>query len=201
MRMGRRLALEHPAQADLVIPVPDSAIPAAIGYAEQSGLPYREGLIKNRYVGRTFIQPLQRSRDQAVRLKYNPLPEVLRDKRVVVVDDSIVRGTTTGPIVAMLRHAGAREVHLRIHSPPMQYPCYMGVDTGRRAELIAATHTVDEIRRLIDADSLGYLSEEGLLAAVGGGAGAEERHCTACFNGRYPVDVPLDVDKFALERG
>jgi amidophosphoribosyltransferase len=201
MQMGRRLAIEHPAEADLVIPVPDSAIPAAIGYAEQIGLPYREGLIKNRYVGRTFIQPHQQSRDEAVQMKFNPLPEVLSDKRVVVVDDSIVRGTTTAPIVAMLRRAGAREVHVRIHSPQMRYPCYFGVDTGRRRELIAATHTLEEIRQRIGADSLGYLSEEGLQAAVAREADGERRHCTACFDGRYPVDVPLDVDKFALERG
>jgi len=198
LRMGQRLAVEHPAEADVVIPVPDSAIPAAIGYAEAAGLPYREGLIKSRYIGRTFIQPAQSNRDESVRMKFNPLPEVLRDKRVVVVDDSIVRGTTTGPIVAMLRRAGAREVHVRIHSPQMKYPCYMGVDTGRRSELVAATHTLDEIRRGIGADSLGYLSQAGLEAAVGRGEG---RHCTACFDGRYPTDVPLDVDKFALERG
>ncbi len=201
MQMGRQLAIEHPAEADLVIPVPDSAIPAAIGFAEQSGLPYREGLIKNRYVGRTFIQPQQRSRDEAVQMKFNPLPEVLASKRVVVVDDSIVRGTTTAPIVAMLRRAGAREVHVRIHSPQMRFPCYFGVDTGRRAELVAATHTLDEIRVRIGADSLGYLSEEGLQAAVAREQDGERRHCTACFDGRYPVDVPLDVDKFALERG
>ena len=198
LRMGQRLAVEHPAEADVVIPVPDSAIPAAIGYAEAAGLPYREGLIKSRYIGRTFIQPAQSNRDESVRMKFNPLPEVLRNKRVVVVDDSIVRGTTTGPIVAMLRRAGAREVHVRIHSPQMKYPCYMGVDTGRRSELVAATHTLDEIRRGIGADSLGYLSQAGLEAAVGRGEG---RHCTACFDGRYPTDVPLDVDKFALERG
>ncbi|HEX6140517.1 MAG TPA: amidophosphoribosyltransferase [Candidatus Limnocylindria bacterium] len=201
MAMGRQLAIEHPAEADLVIPVPDSAIPAAIGFAEQSGLPYREGLIKNRYVGRTFIQPLQRSRETAVQMKYNPLPEVLAGKRVVMVDDSIVRGTTTAPTVEMLRRAGAREVHVRIHSPQMRFPCYMGVDTGRRAELIAATHGLEEIRSHIGADSLGYLSEEGLRAAVGREEDGVERHCTACFNGRYPIDVPLDVDKFALERG
>ncbi len=201
LRMGRRLAIEQPADADVVIPVPDSAIPAAIGYAEESGLPFREGLIKNRYVGRTFIQPHQPSREAAVRLKFNPLPEVLAGKRVVVVDDSIVRGTTTGPIVGMLRRAGAREVHVRIHSPQMRFPCYMGVDTGRRGELIAATHDLDEIRQLIGADSLGYLSEAGLLEAVGSGTDERRGHCTACFNGRYPVDVPLDVDKLVLERG
>jgi amidophosphoribosyltransferase len=198
LRMGRVLAREAPAEADLVIAVPDSAIPAAIGYAEEIGLPYREGLIKNRYVGRTFIQPAQQTRDEAVRMKYNPLPEVLRDKRVVMVDDSIVRGTTTAPTVAMLRRAGAREVHVRIHSPQMAYPCYMGVDTGRRSELIAASHDLDGIRRAIGADTLGYLSREGLLAAVGGEPGG---FCTACFDGRYPTDVPLELDKYALERG
>ncbi|HET7685956.1 MAG TPA: amidophosphoribosyltransferase [Candidatus Limnocylindria bacterium] len=198
LEMGRRLAREHPAEADLVIPVPDSAIPAAIGYAEEAGLPFREGLIKSRYVGRTFIQPAQGGRETAVRMKFNPLPEVLRGKRVVVVDDSIVRGTTTGPIVAMLRRAGAAEVHVRIHSPQMRHPCYMGVDTGNRNELIAASHDLDGIRRAIGADSLGYLSEEGLLEAVGG---RPDTRCTACFNGRYPLDVPMDVDKFVLERG
>jgi len=196
LEMGRVLAREQPADADLVIAVPDSAIPAAIGYAEEAGLPYREGLIKSRYVGRTFIQPAQTSREEAVRLKFNPLPELLRGKRVVVVDDSIVRGTTTAPIVALLRRAGAAEVHVRIHSPEMRHPCYMGVDTGRRDELIAATHTTEEIRRAIGADSLGYLSKAGLLAAVGGREGS---HCTACFDGNYPTDVPLELDKLALE--
>jgi len=197
LEMGRRLAREHPADVDLVIAVPDSAIPAAIGYAEEAGLPYREGLIKSRYVGRTFIQPAQRSRDQAVRMKYNPLPELLAGKRVVVVDDSIVRGTTTGPIVEMLRRAGAAEVHVRIHSPQMRHPCYMGVDTGRREELIAANHSLEGIRAAIGADSLGYLSREGMLEAVGG---RTDLRCTACFDGIYPTDVPLELDKLAMER-
>ena len=197
LEMGRRLAREHPADADLVIAVPDSAIPAAIGYAEEAGLPYREGLIKSRYIGRTFIQPAQSSRDEAVRMKFNPLPELLAGKRVVVVDDSIVRGTTTAPIVAMLRRAGALEVHVRIHSPQMRYPCYMGVDTGRREELIAANHALEGIRAAIGADSLGYLSKAELLEAVGG---RTERRCTACFDGAYPTDVPLELDKMALER-
>jgi amidophosphoribosyltransferase len=197
LEMGRVLAREQPAEADLVIAVPDSAIPAAIGYAEEAGLPYREGLIKSRYVGRTFIQPAQSGREESVRLKFNPLPELLRGKRVVVVDDSIVRGTTTGPIVAMLRRAGAAEIHLRIHSPEMRHPCYMGVDTGRKEELIAATHTTDEIRRAVGADSLGYLSRDGMLDAVGG---RREARCTACFDGRYPTDVPLELDKLAMER-
>jgi amidophosphoribosyltransferase len=198
LRMGRQLAKEQPADADVVIAVPDSAIPAAIGYAEEAGLPYREGLIKSRYVGRTFIQPAQRVRDLGVKLKFNPLPELLAGRRVVVVDDSIVRGTTTGPIVALLRRAGAREVHVRIHSPEMRHPCYMGVDTGRRDELIAAQLSTDGIRRAIGADTLGFLSEDGLLAAVGGDGGG---HCTACFTGRYPTRVPLEADKLALERG
>ncbi len=197
LEMGRVLAREQPADADLVIAVPDSAVPAAIGYAEEAGLPYREGLIKSRYVGRTFIQPAQAGREEAVRLKFNPLPELLSGKRVVVVDDSIVRGTTTAPLVAMLRRAGAAEVHVRIHSPEMRYPCYMGVDTGRRSELIAATHSTDEIRRAIGADSLGFLSKAGLLEAVGGRSGS---HCTACFDGAYPIDIPLELDKLALER-
>jgi amidophosphoribosyltransferase len=197
IEMGRALAREHPADADLVIAVPDSAIPAAIGYAEEAGLPYREGLIKSRYVGRTFIQPAQAGREEAVRLKFNPLPELLRDKRVVVVDDSIVRGTTTGPIVALLRRAGAAEVHVRIHSPEMRHPCYMGVDTGRKGELIASTHATDEIRQVIGADSLGFLSRQGLLTAVGGRTDAR---CTACFDGVYPTDVPLELDKLAMER-
>ena len=196
LEMGRRLAAEHPAEADLVIAVPDSAIPAAIGYAEASGLPYREGLIKSRYVGRTFIQPAQRSRDEAVRLKFNPLPELLARKRVVVVDDSIVRGTTTAPIVAMIRRAGAAEVHVRIHSPQMRHPCYMGVDTGRREELIAASNGTEAIRRAIGADSLGYLSQNAMLEAIGGRTDAR---CTACFDGAYPTRVPLEVDKMAME--
>jgi amidophosphoribosyltransferase len=196
LAMGRALAREQPADADVVIAVPDSAIPAAIGYAEEIGLPYREGLIKSRYVGRTFIQPAQAGREEAVRLKFNPLPELLSGKRVVVVDDSIVRGTTTGPIVALLRRAGAAEVHVRIHSPEMRHPCYMGVDTGRRDELIAATHTTDEIRRAIGADSLGFLSKDGLLGAVG----RTDARCTACFDGAYPTDVPMELDKLAMER-
>jgi amidophosphoribosyltransferase len=196
LEMGRRLAAEHPADADLVIAVPDSAIPAAIGYAEATGLPYREGLIKSRYVGRTFIQPAQRSREEAVRLKFNPLPELLARKRVVVVDDSIVRGTTTAPIVALVRRAGASEVHVRIHSPQMRHPCYMGVDTGRREELIAATSDTEAIRRAIGADSLGYLSKEAMLEAIGG---RTESRCTACFDGVYPTLVPLEIGKMAME--
>lgn len=194
--MGRHLAREYPVDADLVIPVPDSAIPAATGYAQESGIPFGEGLIKNRYIGRTFIQPDQRLRQVGVRLKFNPLPPVLAGKRVVVVDDSIVRGTTTPPVVSLLRRAGAREVHMRICAPPMRFPCYLGVDTARKSELIAANMSVEEIRRHIGADSLGYLSLEGLLASVGQQQG---HFCRACFTGSYPVPIQLEMDKLVLE--
>jgi amidophosphoribosyltransferase len=194
--MGAELAREHPVEADLVTGVPDSAIPAAIGYARASGIPFRETLIKNRYVGRTFIQPDQRMRSLGVQLKFNPLPEVMRGKRVVVVDDSIVRGTTTPRVVRLLREAGAREVHLRICAPPIRWPCYYGVDMATREELIAARKTVAEIAAWTGADSLGYLSVEGLLRAVGlPGA----RFCLACFTGNYPLPIPEALGKFVLE--
>ena len=195
-RMGAALAREYPVEADLVMPVPDSATPAAVGYARESGLPYREGLIKNRYIGRTFIQPDQRLRDSGVGLKFNPLPDVLAGKRVVVVDDSIVRGTTTPKTVAMLRRAGAKEVHMRITSPPMVNPCYLGIDTARREELIAAHMDVEGIRRHIDADSLGYLNLDSLIGAIGA---PRESFCHACFTGEYPMPVQLGFDKLALE--
>ncbi|MGI8589237.1 MAG: amidophosphoribosyltransferase [Chloroflexia bacterium] len=200
--LGRRLAIEQPADADIVIGVPDSAIPAAIGFAQQSGLPYTEGLVKNRYIGRTFIQPDQKLRARGVELKFNPLPEVLEGKRVVVVDDSIVRGTTTKPIVDLLRKAGAREVHVRIHSPAMMHPCYLGVDLARREELIAHRMSVPEICAHIGADSLGYLSLEGLFAAVGINGGSGDTLCQGCFTGNYPMPVQLELPlnaKFALE--
>jgi amidophosphoribosyltransferase len=196
MEMGAELSREHPVAADLVIGVPDSATAAAIGYARASGIPYGEALIKNRYVGRTFIQPDQRLRERGVQLKFNPLPEVLEGKRVVVVDDSIVRGTTTPRVVAMLRRAGAAEVHMRITSPPIQHPCFYGVDMASRSELIAAHQSVEEIRQHIDADTLGYLSVEGTIAATRQGPGGL---CTACFTGEYPGPVPLQFDKFVLE--
>lgn len=197
--MGRELAKEHPADADIVIGVPDSAIPAAIGYALESGIPYTEGLIKNRYIGRTFIQPHQHLRERGIGLKFNPLPEVLSGARVVVVDDSIVRGTTTRPIVELLRRAGAVEVHVRIHSPAMAHPCYLGVDTARREELIAHRLTVEKIAEHIGADSLGYLSLPGLFRAVGLGG---DKLCSGCFTGNYPVPMQLEftVDgKLSLE--
>jgi amidophosphoribosyltransferase len=197
MNLGRELAKEHPApSADVVIGVPDSATAAAIGYSQASGIPFVEGLVKNRYVGRTFIKPDQRLREVGVHLKFNPLQEVLQDKRVVLVDDSIVRGTTTPRVIQMLRKAGAREVHMRVTFPPITHPCFYGVDMGTRWELIAAQNTVDEIRDQIGADSLGYLSKEGLESAV---ATPRHRLCTACFTGEYPTPVPLQMDKLALE--
>ena len=186
--MGRRLAREHPVAADVVIGVPDSATAAAAGYAEEAGLPFREGLIKNRYIGRTFIQPHQSQREGAVALKFNALPSVLAGKRTVVVDDSIVRGTTTPPIVNLIRRAGAREVHLRITAPPMTDPCYLGIDVARKSELIAARLSVPEIAEAVGADSLGYLSLPGLERAVGMEGGL----CSGCFTGRYPVRITAD---------
>jgi amidophosphoribosyltransferase len=198
-RMGAVLAEEHPVDADIVVGLPDSATPAAIGYAKQSGIPYSEALIKNRYIGRTFIQPDQRLREVGVSLKFNALPEVLEGKRVVLIDDTIVRGTTSRPIVNLLRHAGAKEVHMRVHAPPMMWPCYLGVDLARREELIAARMTVEEIGQHIGADSIGYLSLEGLLKAIDSPAGG---FCTGCLTGHYPVPVQLemDMDKLVLER-
>ena len=195
-RMGETLAEEHPAAADVVIPVPDSAIPAAVGYARRSGIPFREGLIKNRYIGRTFIQPPPELRKQGVALKYNALRDVLQDKRVVVVDDSIVRGSTSAPIVDLLRGHGAREVHMRICSPPIRHQCFFGVDMARRDELIASQLDVEAIRRHVGADSLGYLSLQGMVRATGGTTG---ELCTACFTGDYLVPVQLELAKEALE--
>jgi amidophosphoribosyltransferase len=184
--MGRELAKEHPVDADVVMAVPDSAVPGAIGYAAESDLPYVEGLIKNRYIGRTFISPDQKMRSRGVHLKFNPVVENLKDQRVIVVDDSIVRGTTTPRIVELLREAGAAEVHLRITSPPIKHPCYLGVDMATYDELIAANYTVDEIRQRTGADSLGYLSLDGLVAAVGR---KREEMCLGCLTGEYP-NVP-----------
>jgi amidophosphoribosyltransferase len=196
-RMGEELAREHPVAADFVMPVPDSATPAAIGFARAAGIPYREGLVKNRYIGRTFIQPNQDQREAGVGLKFNPLPEVLRGQRIVLVDDSIVRGTTTPRIVAMLRRAGAAEVHLRICAPPVRHACHLGVDTAPEETLIASRHSVAEIRALVGADSLGYLSLDGLVRAIGLPA---DGLCNACFHGRYPMPIDASVDKLALEK-
>ncbi|GAB4257267.1 MULTISPECIES: amidophosphoribosyltransferase [Deferrisoma] len=184
LALGRELAREHPVEADVVIPVPDSGIVAALGYSEASGIPFGLGLIRNHYVGRTFIEPEQSIRHFGVKLKLNAVRAVLRGKRVVVVDDSIVRGTTSQKIVKMIREAGAREVHMRISSPPTCYPCYFGIDTPTRTELIAANHGVDEINRFLTSDSLGYLSHEGLARATNG---VRYSFCDACFTGAYPV--------------
>ncbi|MEO9223699.1 MAG: amidophosphoribosyltransferase [Acidimicrobiales bacterium] len=198
VRMGEELAAQAPVEADMVMGVPESGLPAAEGFARASGIPYGQGLVKNRYIGRTFIAPSQRMRALGVRMKLNPLRENIAGKRLVVVDDSIVRGTTQHQLVAMLREAGATEVHLRITSPPVRWSCFYGIDTGTRSELLAANLTVDEITRYLGVDSLAYISLEGLTAATGAaGAG----FCTACFTGTYPVDVPVELTKGVLESG
>lgn len=190
VEIGRTLAAESPVDADLVIPTPESGIPAAIGFAEASGIPYGLGLVKNAYVGRTFIQPSQTIRQLGIRLKLNPIREVIEGKRLVVVDDSIVRGNTQRALVKMLREAGAAEVHVRISSPPVEWPCFYGIDFATRAELIAPGLRVDEICRSIGADSLGYVSLEGLVASVGL---SKKRLCRACFDGIYPVPIPTSA--------
>ena len=194
--MGEVLAEEHPVEADLVMGVPDSATAAAIGYSRCSGIPLCEGLLKNRYVGRTFIEPDQRIRDLGVQLKFNPLPQMLDGQRLVVVDDSIVRGTTTPKVVKLLKRAGAKEVHMRICAPPIRYPCFFGVDMASRWELIAAQKTIPEVRDFIGADSLGYLSIDGLIKAIGL---PKDMFCLACFTGDYPIPVQIEMDKLALE--
>ena len=194
--MGRLLAAEHPADADMVIAVPTTGHSAAQGFSEVSGMPYGDGLYKNNYVGRTFIQPSQSLRDLGVKLKLNPLPDSIRGKRLVVVDDSIVRGTTTKQIVQALREAGATEVHIRITCPPIQWPCFYGIDMPTRQELIAADLTVEQIRSYVGADSLGYLSLDGMVQAAGGD---KTSFCRACFDGDYPIPVPEGAGKFVLE--
>jgi amidophosphoribosyltransferase len=197
-RMGVALAAESPVEADIVMPVPDTGAPAAAGFAEGSGLPYREGMVRNRYSGRTFIQPSQAMRQRGVTVKLSPLREVVAGKRLIVVDDSIVRGTTTRQIVALLRKAGATAVHLRVSSPPIHHPCFYGIDTQIETELIASTHSVEEIREFVGADSLSFLSIGGVLQALDL---PYDRFCFACFDGRYPVPVPYDTTrhKFVLE--
>ena len=194
--MGAGLAEEHPVEADMVIGVPDSATAAGFGYAARSGIPPGEGLIKNRYMGRTFIEPDQRIRDLGVKLKFNPMRSVLEGKRVVLVDDSIVRGTTTPKVIKLLRKGGAREVHMRVCAPPIRYPCFFGVDMATRWELIAAQKTIPQIRDFIGADSLGYLSLDGLIKAIDL---PRVFFCLACFTGEYPMPVQLEMDKLALE--
>lgn len=195
-KMGAELAREHPVDADLVIGIPDSSTAAAVGYALESGIPFSEGLIKNRYVGRTFIEPEQKLRDLGVRQKFNSLGDVIRGKRIVVVDDSIVRGTTTPHVVGLLRRGGATEVHMRVCAPPIRHPCFMGVDMASRRELLAANIGIPQIRDFIGADTLGYLSVRGLMKVVRGEKGG---FCDACFTGNYPVPVQLEMDKLVLE--
>jgi len=195
-RLGRQLALEHPVPADVVLSVPDSSNSIALGYSEASGIPFELGLIRNHYVGRTFIQPDQTGRDFGVRVKFNPVTEVLAGKRVVIVDDSIVRGTTSRKLVRLLRRAGAKEVHFRVGSPPVTHPCFYGIDTPSRRELIGALKTVEEIRQYLGVESLGYLSLEGMLTAEQ----EPRRFCRACFTGNYPVPVDPNAGKLALER-
>jgi len=184
-KMGRAMAKENPVPADLVVPIPDSGVAAAIGYSHESGIPLAFGLIRNHYVGRTFIEPQSSIRHFGVKVKLNPVRELLAGKRVVLIDDSIVRGTTSRKIVKMVKAAGAKEVHMRISCPPTISPCYYGVDTPNKADLIASSHTVEEIRKYIEADSLAYLSMEGLLEAV---SAKPNEFCTACYSGKYPLD-------------
>lgn len=195
LRLGKCLAQESPTDADLVIAVPDSGVPAAIGYSQASGIPYAEGLIKNRYVGRTFIQPTQAMREAGIRMKLNPLKDVLAGQRVVIVDDSIVRGTTSRKIVKALRDAGASQVHMRISSPPVTHPCFYGIDTDSQEQLIAATKSVEEIAAQIEVDSLNFLSWEGMLQVT---QEDPNSFCTACFNGDYPIPVPEPVKRSKL---
>ena len=197
--MGQQLASEAPAGAELVMPVPDSGVPAAQGYAEASGIPYGEGFVKNRYVFRTFIQPTQSMRQQGIRMKLNPLREMIAGKRLVVIDDSIVRGNTTRQIVSMLREAGAREVHMRISSPPIKWPCFFGIDFPDRDELLASRLDVDGVRDHIGADTLAHLSLEGMLGAT---QIPPDEFCTACFSSHYPVPIPTNElrSKHVLEQ-
>jgi amidophosphoribosyltransferase len=195
-RIGHRLAAEHPVPADVVIAVPDSSNSIALGYSEATGIPFELGLIRNHYVGRTFIQPGQAGRDSSVRVKFNPVREVLAGRRVVLVDDSIVRGTTSRKLVRMLKRNGAAEVHFRVGSPPVTHPCFYGIDTPSRRELIGALKTGEEIREYLEADSLGYLSLEGLLACEREGGA----FCHACFTGAYPVPVDPAAGKLAIEQ-
>lgn len=195
LRLGEQLAKESYTEADIVMGVPDSGIPAAIGYSRQSGITYQEGLIKNRYVGRTFIQPTQHMREHGIKMKLNPLKDVLEGKRVIIIDDSIVRGTTSRKIVRALRDAGAKEVHMKISSPPVTHPCFYGIDTDSQDHLIAATKTVDDIAQQIEVDTLNYLSQEGMLRAT---MREVDNFCTACFNGNYPIEIPENIKRSKL---
>lgn len=196
-KLGHCLAKEHPVEADLVVPVPDSGTPAALGLSHQSGIPLEMGIIRNHYIGRTFIQPLQHVRDFNVRIKLNPIRELLKGKRVIVVDDSIVRGTTSKARIKKLFLAGAKEIHMRISCPPIKYPCFYGIDFPTRKELIASAHSIEEIRKFLGVTTLGYLSLEGLLSCVS----FSKNYCTACFSGDYPIPFGGEANKFATEKG
>jgi amidophosphoribosyltransferase len=196
-RMGRQLALESPVEADIVIPIPDSGRSAALGFSKQSGIPFEEGIVPNRYVGRSFIQPSQHMRDLAVQMKLIVIPEIVKGKRVVVVEDSIVRGTTTRGKMLALRRAGAKEIHMRVSCPPIRHPCFFGIDFPTPTELIANGRTVDQIREFIEVDSLVYLSLDGMLKCMGKTA---DHYCTACWSGNYPIPVDMQISKFGLER-
>jgi len=199
-QLGVELAREAPSEADVVIPVPDSSIPAAIGYSAESGIHFNDGLIKNRYIGRTFIEPTQDIRERGVALKFNALRENLEGRRVVMIDDSLVRGTTAGPLVKLVRDAGAAEVHLKITCPPITHACHFGVDMGHDGDLIAATLSVEEMRQHIGADSLAFLSLDGMMRAISGrDAGQDDGYCNACFTGRYPLPVGDAQSKLSFE--
>ena len=197
LRAGKFLAQTHPVEADVVIGVPDSGLDAALGYAQESGIPYGIGFIKNKYIGRTFISPGQANREDKVKIKLNTISETVKGKRVVMVDDSIVRGTTCGPIIQLLREAGAKEVHMRVSAPPFTDPCYYGVDIDSKDRLIANHHTIDEIRQIIGADSLGYLTLEDVVRLTADDD--TDRFCTACFSGKYPTQVPTNMRKNRFE--
>jgi amidophosphoribosyltransferase len=197
VRLGKQIAVEMPTEADVVIPVPDSSIPAALGYSRESGISYDIGLLKNRYIGRTFIQPSQEMRVQDVNLKFNPIPSVIKGKRVIVIDDSIVRGTTSKHLVDIIRKAGAKEIHFRLTCPPITNNCYMGVDMSSPSELIAHNKNVEEIREFLQADSLHFLSLDGMMGAIG----AEDGYCNACFTGKYPFSITDQCGKMSLEGG
>lgn len=196
-RLGRRLANEHPADADIVIAVPDSGNSAALGYSLESGIPFEFGVMRNHYVGRTFIQPTQRTREFQARLKFNPVSAALKGKRVVVVDDSIVRGTTCKTRLQSIRAAGAKEIHMRVSCPPIMHPCFYGIDFPTKSELIACTHSLEEIRKFLEVDTIGFLSLDGLLSAV---SGPKTNYCTACYSGKYPLPFGAEADKYILER-
>ncbi len=196
-RLGRQLAKEHPADADCVIAIPDSGTSAALGYSLESGIPFEIGMTRNHYVGRTFIQPSQQTRDFQARVKFNPVKAALAGKRVVVIDDSIVRGTTCKSRLKAIRAAGAKEIHMRVSCPPIMHPCFYGIDFPTRQELIACTHSLEEIRKFLEVDTLGYISLEGMLSAV---TGNKSNYCTACYSGKYPIPFGKEADKYILER-